>query len=207
THDVKNLLQSLSSLCAVVGNREEADAQTVRQLVQRQLPQITQRLQGTLDKLNQGQGMRTESGPATDWWRALQQRYAHEPVSFASQTVPATAQLPVDLFDSVADNLLQNALAKRRSAPDLRITVALSCAWGCALIVGDNGRPLSEYLVRRLFSTPVASAHGFGVGLYQAARQAQANAYRLLLTSNVEGNVCFELRPEATAASPQPPSA
>ena len=61
--------------------------------------------------------------------------------------------------------------------------------------VCDNGQPLSEYLVRRLFAAPVASAHGFGVGLYQAARQAEANGYRLLLTSNVKGKVCFELRP------------
>jgi signal transduction histidine kinase len=206
THDVKNLLQSLSSLCAVVSNSDEADAPAVRQLVQRQLPQVTQRLQGTLDKLNQGQGVRNETASAAEWWRTLQQRYAHEAVSFAPIALPGHAQIPVDLFDSVADNLLQNALAKRRSAPEIRIHAALPWESGCVLSVCDDGQPLGEYLVRRLFDAPVASALGFGVGLYQAARQAEANSHRLLLASNVEGKVCFELRPHATATSPQRPS-
>ena len=112
----------------------------------------------------------------------------------------------MELFDSVADNFLQNALAKRRSARETRIQAALLWESGCVLSVCDDGQALGEYLVRRLFTAPVASAHGFGVGLYQAARHAEANGYRLLLASNVDGRVCFELRPEPTAASPLQPS-
>jgi C4-dicarboxylate-specific signal transduction histidine kinase len=111
-----------------------------------------------------------------------------------------------ELFDSVADNLLQNALTKRRARRQTRIDVALTWDGGPVLRVCDDGDPLGDYLVRRLFSAPLASAHGFGVGLYQAARQAEANAYRLRLSSNTAGAVCFELRPDATAASPQPPA-
>jgi hypothetical protein len=54
THDVKNLLQSLNSLCSAVEASSEADAPGLRRLLQRQLPQVTRRLQGTLDKLSQG---------------------------------------------------------------------------------------------------------------------------------------------------------
>src|SRR5689334_7514276 len=206
THDVKNLLQSLSSLCAVVGSSDEADAQAVRQLVQRQLPQVTQRLQGTLDKLNQGQGIGTESASAVEWWRTLEHRYSHEAVSFAPLDLPSTAQLPVDLFDSVADNLLQNALTKRRSENQMHIHAFLEWQAGCLLRVCDDGQAMSEHLARKLFTAPVASSLGFGVGLYQAARQAQVNSYRLVLASNLPGKVCFELRPTATAVSSQPPA-
>ena len=52
THDVKNLLQTLRSLCAAAETSDESDSEALRLLMQRQLPQITQRLQITLDKLN-----------------------------------------------------------------------------------------------------------------------------------------------------------
>jgi signal transduction histidine kinase len=205
THDVKNLLQSLSSLCAAVESSDEGDAGAVRQLIQRQLPQVTQRLQGTLDKLNQGQSVRIDTTPAGEWWRLLRQRYAHEAVVFAPAGVPVTADVPTDLFDSVADNLLQNALAKRRSENQVQIRAFLEWEGGCVLRVCDDGQALSEHLTRKLFTAPVASSLGFGVGLYQAARQAHGNSYRLTLLSNVPGQVCFELRPAATATSPLPP--
>src|SRR5262249_15436045 len=72
THDVKNLLQSLGSLCSAVESSDERDAAAVRRLVQRQLPQITQRLQGTLDKLTHADSVRHETIPAGDWWRDVQ---------------------------------------------------------------------------------------------------------------------------------------
>jgi hypothetical protein len=67
THDVKNLLQSLGSLCAAVETSDEHDAVAVRRLVQRQLPQITQRLQSTLDKLSRTDGARQEAASAIEW--------------------------------------------------------------------------------------------------------------------------------------------
>ena len=48
THDMKNLLQSLYTLTSMAP-RGEDDAYGA--LLQRQLPQLTKRLQGTLDKL------------------------------------------------------------------------------------------------------------------------------------------------------------
>ena len=210
THDVKNLLQSLGSLCSAVETSDERDAVAVRRLVQRQLPQITQRLQSTLDKLSRTDNARQETASAIAWWREVQQRYAHEGVLFDTASVPAEAEVTIELFDSVVDNLLQNALAKRRSHPGIRIRAALAWEAGCTLSVCDSGDALSGQIAQHLFSAPVPSLQGLGVGLYQSARQATAGGYRLALASNVKGKVCFALVPAAkeilTAASPLLPS-
>jgi signal transduction histidine kinase len=195
THDVKNLLQSLNSLCAAVEASSEGDAPELRRLLQRQLPQVTRRLQGTLDKLSHGPDTRPQEGPAQGWWREIAQRYAHEGVSFETSGLPATAQIPVELFDSVAENLLQNALSKRRLHPALSIHARLDWAGAGMLRVCDDGEPVGEALAGRLFQAPVASANGLGVGLYQAARLAQENGYCLSLTRNQAGEVCFTLAP------------
>jgi hypothetical protein len=44
-----------------------------------------------------------------------------------------------------------------------------------------------------LFSGAVKSQTGLGIGLYQAARQAERLGYRLAIAGNERGNVCFEL--------------
>jgi len=52
-------------------------------------------------------------------WTAVQTRYEHDDVQFTADAVGDTP-LPQDLFDSVADNLLTNALRKRQSEPGLK---------------------------------------------------------------------------------------
>jgi signal transduction histidine kinase len=193
THDVKNLLQSLNSLCSAVEASSEEDAPGLRRLLQRQLPQVTRRLQGTLDKLSRGPDARPQEGPAQGWWREIGQRYAHEGVSFETSGLPATAQIPVELFDSVAENLLQNALSKRRLQPALSIHAQLDWDGAGILRVCDDGASVAESLASRLFQAPVPSSNGLGVGLYQAARMAQENGYCLSLTRNEPGQVCFTL--------------
>ena len=211
THDVKNLLQSLGSLCAAVEASGEADAAALRRLLQRQLPQVTQRLQGTLDKLNRRPDPVPEMGSAHAWWRSLQQRYAHEGILFDAAGLPEKAQLPVELFDSAAENLLQNAVAKRRMTPGLSIAATLAWQQGPVLTVCDSGEAIAEPLARQLLSTPVASAQGLGVGLYQVGRLATASGYRLAQGSNIAGKVCFVLRaadePAALTAGVLPPPA
>jgi signal transduction histidine kinase len=193
THDVKNLLQSLNSLCSAVEASSEADAGALRRLLQRQLPQVTRRLQGTLDKLSRGPEGGPETGPAQGWWRELQQRYAHEGVVFETSGLPATAQIPVELFDSVAENLLQNALSKRRMHPGLSIHARLDWDGTATLSVCDDGEKVPESLAGRLFVAPVPSSNGLGVGLYQAGRMAAGRGYQLSLDSNRAGHVCFRL--------------
>jgi C4-dicarboxylate-specific signal transduction histidine kinase len=109
----------------------------------------------------------------------------------------------------VAENCLQNALEKRRAGPQVQIQVRLALEGGLQLSVCDSGEALPESIARTLFTSPVPSRHGLGVGLYQAARQASAMGYRLALTRNEAGEVCFTLEHRVqlavTAADPQPP--
>ncbi len=109
-------------------------------------------------------------------------------------------KIPSDLFDRVAENCLQNALEKRRVAPQLQIRVHLAVQDGLELSVCDTGEALPESLARTLFTAPVPSRQGLGVGLYQAARQATALGYRLELARNRLGEVCFALRHDSTTA-------
>ena len=44
-----------------------------------------------------------------------------------------------------------------------------------------------------LLRAPVSSRSGLGIGLYQAARQAESSGYRLELETNRDGEVCFAL--------------
>ncbi|MGH8750112.1 MAG: ATP-binding protein, partial [Burkholderiales bacterium] len=179
--------------CNAAETSSADDAEALRALIQRQLPQIAQRLQWTTDKLNAPQKALIGDGkPAQEWWDNLRQRYAAEPVEFKAADITAGATVPAELFDSVADNLLQNALQKSKLEPGLRITVAFSAV---TLSVCDNGVPLNEALAKALFIGPVASQNGLGIGLYQAARQATQTGYRLRLASNQIGRVCFELAP------------
>ncbi|HEY6280238.1 MAG TPA: hypothetical protein VIW72_00360 [Burkholderiales bacterium] len=197
THDVKNLLQSLKSLCVAAETSNENDAEALRALIQRQLPQIVQRLQWTMDKLQAPQKSETREVPAPDWWGNFKQRNISEPVEFKDLDIATNTLVPAELFDSIADNLLQNALQKRKLEPGLRISVSFSCALKPKLSICDDGVPLSESVARQLFSGPVPSQTGLGIGLFQAWRQAEEQGYRLRLASNQIGKVCFELSPAA----------
>jgi ElaB/YqjD/DUF883 family membrane-anchored ribosome-binding protein len=97
THDVKNLLQSLRSLCGAAEGSGQSEAEALRQLMQRQLPQITQRLQTTLDKLSAKPRVGVDQSSARLWWEALKQRYGHEGLVFETGTIPEDAMLPADL--------------------------------------------------------------------------------------------------------------
>jgi signal transduction histidine kinase len=197
THDVKNLLQSLRSLCAAAESASDAEAEAFRRLMQRQLPQITQRLQATLDKLESRPAAADDLAPAQPWWRSLMQRYAHERIAFALVDGDAAATLPAELFDSVADNLIQNALEKRRRGDATEITASLQPdgSGHCRLSVRDDGHGIAPALAARLLREPVASDNGLGVGLYQAARHAASQGYRLRLACNAAGAVEFVLEP------------
>jgi signal transduction histidine kinase len=195
THDVKNLLQTLRSLCAAAETSDESDSEALRLLMQRQLPQITQRLQITLDKLNTKPPVGNDTTPALQWWEAVKQRYAHVSIEFEGGGFAAGAALPADLFETAAENLLQNALEKRKVENKLHITARLQWDNGFHLSVCDDGQAVPVALVRELFATPVQSNTGLGVGLYQVARFASDQGYKITLTSNVEGKVCITLAP------------
>ena len=195
THDVKNLLQSLRSICAAAEMRG-ADEAAFRALVQRQLPNITQRLSATLEKLRAPEASTVSEIDAALWWQGLQARYAGRAVVFdAADHLVEGIRLPAELFDSTADTLLENALYKVMPGRELQVHVSLQP--GPLLRICDNGEPVPMDVVRSLFRSPVPSESGLGVGLYQAAAFAAKSEYQLALTENREGRVCFELKRNA----------
>ncbi len=198
THDVKNLLQTLRSLCAAVESSGEDDADAVRMLIQRQLPQITHRLQITLDKLAAKPASDLELVHALDWWSGLRERFLHERIRFeAGESVPMDAKLPRELFETAAENFLQNALEKRKLNDRIEITARLEWGRGPVLTVCDSGAAIPESIAATLFSAPVSSKSGLGVGLHQAARFGREQGYEIVLSNNVDSKVCFSLRPAA----------
>jgi signal transduction histidine kinase len=207
THDVKNLLQSLRSLCTAAESSGAEEAAALQNLVKRQLPQIAQRLSVTLEKLSAPQ--RGESSPveAVAWWNALQQRYPRGDLEFNAEGDLAGAIVPGDLFDSIAENLLQNAIAKSQRETGVRIRTAFGVADGGRLTISDTGCAIAKSVTTQLFAAPLPSHTGLGIGLYQAAKQAEQAGYRLTLENNENGNVCFALRKAveapATAAAPR----
>lgn len=196
THDVKNLLQSLDTLCAAANEPDAPSSPRFSELLRRQLPEISSRLRQTLDKLVKP-GQAAPAGPlsAAAWLPALESRCAD-----AHTTLMAEGELPAcrvgdpALFSSVAENLLQNIAAKRLKHPGLQATVRLACVDGEALLeITDNGSAIPQDLAGRLLSERVPSEDGFGIGLYQCARQAAQAGYRLELARNVDGCVRFRL--------------
>lgn len=191
THDVKNLLQSLQALCAAAQDSAPSESANLVALMQRQLPQITQRLNATLDKLRTPDAVGSHRAAAKAWWKALQQRYAHRAVTLTLTGELPQTEIPAEMFDSVVDNLIENALRKTTRAQ------VLFDSGSMAVRVIDNGDPVPKTIAAQLFSAPVPSNAGLGVGLYHAARFAAQHSYTLSLAQNDPGNVIFKLQPNS----------
>src|SRR5258706_15732165 len=96
-------------------------------------------------------------------------------------------QVPKALFDSLADNLLQNALGKRAADAQTRIRVSVLGREGPELRVHDSGGAVPPEIASQLLRAPVRSSGGLGIGLYQAARPAEKSGYALTLADNPAG--------------------
>jgi signal transduction histidine kinase len=204
THDIKNLLQSLSVLTSLAA-REEGRSAQLDSLVRRQLPLIERRLAETLAKFQRPQAAGETYVAARSWWDALARQYRGEGVEFESPRASAGVRLPRSLFDGVADNLIRNALAKRIDDEALRVRVALDCGERIALRVSDSGAAVPPEVAAQLLRAPVPSKSGLGIGLYQAARHAEAGGYHLELETNRDGEVAFVLSQGSTPAATMRP--
>lgn len=197
THDVKNLLQSLRSICAAAEMRGVDDDVAFRALVQRQLPQIAQRLGATLDKLRSPEQVDATRVDAAVWWEGLIQRYNGRSIRFQVDGASVKdLKLPSELFDRVADNLIENAHNKSAGGATLQVRVTFSAARDGTLTVCDDGAAIAKATAEQLFQAPVVSQTGLGVALYQTAKQANQLGYRLALAANEPGKVCFVLARE-----------
>ena len=194
THDVKNLLQSLDVLCSAVERESNPDPDEIAALVRRQLPVISQRLQQTLDKLQKPQ---TDTGSfvqAKVWWDGFKRSYGNRDVEFQEHEIEDGVFLPKELFDSAGDNLLQNALRKRKADEQVTIRVSFVCKETVEFSVCDSGEPVASEVLQGLLRGPVPSQTGYGIGLYQSSRLAEISGFSLALTQNETGRVCFTLR-------------
>jgi signal transduction histidine kinase len=197
THDVKNLLQSLNVLCAAAERDAAPNAGgELSALMRRQLPAITQRLQQTLDKLQKPDTNNGRFITADAWWEGLQRSYTGRGVEFAREGSAEAVMLPKELFDSAGDNLLQNALRKRRLDASVSVNVSFRCDDTIEFSVCDSGAPVASEVLRGLMRGPVPSETGFGIGLYQTSRLAEISGFSLQLRENDPGRVCFSLRGE-----------
>lgn len=189
THDLKNMLQSLLALISIA-EQQPAQAQT---MLQRQLPLLVQRIELTLDKLKTPNRSGDEPMmPLASWWKMLQQRQQFRNLDWFSEDGLGEQVIPLALFDSIADNLIENARNKRMREPDVVVRVSLRLQ-PLRFSVCDSGSAIPEAAAQRLLHTVVESEDGFGIGLFQSARWAEQSGYKLLLKENVRGRVCFEL--------------
>ena len=203
THDIKNLLQSLFALTSQNGVRQrnvgpegERRAPTPYEaMLDRQLPRLTKRLQTTLDKLQNpsltGVGITMS---AEVWWRDVVARHAGGGTKFTA-TGTLKMEIPVNLFDTVLENCLENCRKKQVREPDTQISIVLTIIEGVTLAIADSGSAIPSAAVDSLFHAPVTNSRGggLGIGLYQAFKQAKQADYVLSLAKNTAGEVRFEL--------------
>ena len=207
THDIKNLLQSLISLSSAGQLMEDDQAGAYASMVKRQLPLLSQRLQGTLEKLRTPSSVEQQvlMAPAKEWWQGMEDRYASRDVRFDTGEGYALGEtIPSNLFDSVAENLLENALRKRNLESGIPVVLRWLDAGGGGFEVEDGGSPVPDDVVVRLFLHPTSTMKGLGIGLMQAAAQARSHGYRLALRTNQPGCVAFALLSAAEASAERP---
>lgn len=198
THDVKNLLQSLDTLCVAAEQEGAAPSARFYELLRRQLPEVAARLRQTLVKLAApGKPLPAQQIPAASWLASLESRYADGQTRFVVEgDVSACIVTDAALFSSVVENLLQNIADKRRSARAVTAEVRLICAaHGARVEVSDDGHAIPAAQADQLMRQRVPSENGLGIGLYQCARQAEQAGYRLELAENREACVRFRLAP------------
>jgi hypothetical protein len=190
THDIKNILQSIKTSLDIL-DMDDDNTQS-QKLLQTNLQQIGTRLESTLNKLRAPRlNTQVNLVDCHQWMERIgKQHNANKRIRFHAD-IENNITLPVDLFDSVAENLINNALKKSpQTQVDLRL---LSSNDIILLSICDDGDAIASEIENSLFAQPVSSGSGMGIGLYQAAIMAHAFQYELELSQNEKGRVCFNL--------------
>lgn len=196
THDIKNILQSLGTLCAAA-EQSDSDDELLVQLIRRQLPRLNQRLASTLTKLEKPSAEKKQQAKVSTWWKSFIQLNSHfngnYKLLFDTPATMPKIDIDPEVLESVVDNLLQNALDKARHDPNIMITISLMPYEHFCVEVCDTGKAMPADVADRLFKAHVSSKSGLGVGLYHAAHQAEQAGYVLSLVNNIDGEVRFRL--------------
>jgi signal transduction histidine kinase len=178
THDVKNLLQSLYTLASPGQDQTPGQSAAYARMLKRQLPELTRRLQLTLDKMrSHALPETTLQVPAAHWWDELKLRYEGRQISFLGHPDETTI-LPANLFDSAADNCIENARRKQLHEPEVVVEVELRMNPILSLSITDNGSAVPASVERDLFLRPIAVADGMGIALYQAQEPSKGGRIR-----------------------------
>ena len=190
THDIKNLVQSLSLMLSTAQiSLSQPHEQTV---FLQNLGVISQRLQQTLSKLKNPRVINHEQVSLSAWYEQLTQRYTQHQIRFKQQ-LDNDHMVVREVLDTVMENLMDNAIRKQQQDATVNIDVSLEgFANEWFLTVTDTGQPVPSDQVAQLFSHPVESSAGFGIGLHQAWKQARQQGYVLSLKNN-QTMVAFEL--------------
>jgi len=190
THDVKNILQSIKTSLNILDMNQ--NSRKHQKLLQSNLTQISSRLENTLHRLKAPE-LDTEIKliDCDQWMVKLEAEHQSNPRIKIDRDIENNIPVPVDLFDSVIDNLLNNALRKPSAK---QIIVRLSSSPEIILLsVCDNGVGVEKNIEEALFKQPVTSGSGMGIGLYQASIMAHTFGFELELKQNEVGKVCFNL--------------
>ena len=123
------------------------------------------------------------------WWSRLRDRYAHAAIVRGVAERPGR-QIPEPLFDSVAENLSQNALAKRQRGQALVIE---ACLDGAGLGVADSGSPIPSAVMRGCCMS--RSSERTGWAMFYHCLQAAELGYQLSVAENQPGRGPFRLSP------------
>jgi signal transduction histidine kinase len=190
THDIKNILQSIKTSLDLLGLNYGSQKQQA--LLQANLTQISSRLENTLSQLKAPTlDTQIKLLSASGWMDKLElQHYSNSNIHFHRE-ISNDNPLPVDLFDSVVGNLISNATLKPSTG---MVVVRLHFNSEIILLsVCDDGSPVESIIEANLFSQPVSSGSGMGIGLYQSTIMARAFNFELELSQNETGKVCFNL--------------
>ena len=194
THDMKNVLQSLSSLVGIINSSNDENATQILDLVKRQIPALSERLSLTLDKLASPEDESVSMIDINDWWSRLLDRNSGRRIDFV-YNYSGKLDVVLEVMDTVADNLLDNARIKRIQEHDIDIFVSFDQVNdGYIFAVEDTGWTIPDNISGHLFKEAVDSEHGLGIGLYQSAKQAEKYGYELYLAKNEKGKVRLEMR-------------
>ncbi|MFT5504151.1 MAG: signal transduction histidine kinase [Gammaproteobacteria bacterium] len=190
THDIKNILQSIKTSIDILEHGKDPNKHD--NILQANLNQISTRLESTLDKLKAPR-LHTQISliDCNQWIKQQSDQYKGNLRLRFHNDIEHNIPIPIDLFDSVTENLVNNALRKTSSTEiNIRLLVSTEVI---VVSVCDNGEKLDSSIEANLFQQPVSSGTGMGIGLYQASIMAHAFNFELELSQNETGKVCFNL--------------
>lgn len=197
THDIKNLLQSMHSMITILkADNLDGNSRSLS-ILKKQFPYFIQRLEQAVYKLQVPDKLdETNEIYLRNWWQDLSNHYRSQGITLDAE-IEKNPLVSFELFNNVAENLIENAVSKRKDQTDIDIIVRLVSRKGyLQLSVTDTGKAINAELARMLFRETVKSDDGFGIGLLQAGRLSEMAGYTLELAENEDGNVRFTLSKE-----------